>query len=383
MIDIQEMTVLIVDDVVLTCKLIRKLMINIGYGQEFLFAHDGKEALDILQKEPVDLVLLDYNMPGMSGAEVLSHIREVRDLRDLPVIMVTAEAYGDYVAAAGESEIDAYMLKPIIITVLKEKISLVVEKANNPPPMVEHLKKARDFEVKGDIDGAIKEAEMAMEANPSSSRPVRELGYYHFKKDDLKEAERWLLQAAKMNYLDVFAFHCLGELYLKANEIEKAQRYFEKAMRISPRHLSRGVNFGKTLVQMKMIPRAIQVFDEALKLSGSTLELRKEIADFCIEEAVSEYAVRLLESIIKESPNRADLLFKLGKALENSGDINGAVTYLAKAGRMDKKNVEIKIHLAKDYLTLGKPIFAEKFLKNALRINPNHKGAKELLRHCF
>jgi len=383
MIDIDEMTVLIVDDVLLTCKLIRKLMMNIGYGRNFLFAHDGKEALDILQKEPVDLVLLDYNMPaGMSGVETLSHIREDRDLRDLPVIMVSAEAYKDYVAAAGESDIDAYILKPINITLLEEKISIVVEKANNPPPMVYHLKKAKGSEEEGDIDAAIKEAELAMEANPNSSRPIRELGYYYFKKDNLKEAERWLLKAAEMNYMDVFAFHYLGELYLKLNDIENAHRYFEKAMKISPRHLTRGIHFAKTLVERKMITKAVHVFDEVLKLSGSTLELREEIADFCIDEGASEYAAKLLESIIKEKPDRTDLFFKLGKALENLGDIEKAITYLIKAGKIDKENAGINIHLAKDYLTLGKPIYAEKAIKEILKINPSHKVARELLKQC-
>jgi len=382
MIDINEMTVLIVDDMISMCKSIRNMMRVIQYGKEFFYANNGKEALKILQEEPIDLVLLDYNMPGMTGAEVISHIREDRNLRDLPVIMVTAEAYQDYVAEAAESVIDAYILKPLTIKVLKEKISIVVEKSNNPSPMVDHLKKAKGFEEEGDIDAAVKEAELAMEANPNSSRPIRELGYYYFKKDNLKEAERWLLKAAEMNYMDVFAFHYLGELYLKLNDIENAHRYFEKAMKISPRHLTRGIHFAKTLVERKMITKAVHVFDEVLKLSGSTLELREEIADFCIDEGASEYAAKLLESIIKEKPDRTDLFFKLGKALENLGDIEKAITYLIKAGKIDKENAGINIHLAKDYLTLGKPIYAEKAIKEILKINPSHKVARELLKQC-
>ena len=382
MIDINEMTVLIVDDMISMCKSIHSMLKVIKYGKKCFYANNGKEALGILQKEPVDLVLLDYNMPEMTGAEVLSQIRGDRNLRDLPVIMVTAHAYHDYVAEAAESVIDAYLLKPLTIKALQEKISLVVEKANDPPPMVYHLKRAHSFEEEGDIDAAVSEAKLAMEAEPSSSRPIRGLGYYYFKNSNLKEAERWLLKAAEMNYMDVFAFHYLGELYLKTNDIEKAQHYFEKAMSISPRHLTRGINFGKTLVQMKMIARAIQVFDQALKLSGSTIELREEIADFCIEDEINEYAAKLLESIIREKPDRTDLFFKLAKALENLGNIKKAITYLVRADGADKKNIEIKIHLAKNYLTLGKPIFAEKALKKVLRISPDNLLAKELLRQC-
>ncbi|MBW1765432.1 MAG: response regulator [Deltaproteobacteria bacterium] len=382
MIEIEEMTVMIADDAVPMCKSIHNMMKVIRYGKDFLFANNGKEVLGILQKKHVDILLLDYNMPEMNGGETLSHIRADRKLRDLPVIMVTAEAYKDFVAEVGESEVDAYILKPITIKLLQDKISFVVEKANNPPPMIYHLKRARDFEEKGDIDAAISEAELAMEANPEVTRPIRELGYFYFKKNDLKEAEKWLLKAAVMNYLDVFAFHYLGEIYLKLNKIEKASHYFEKAMKISPRHISRGINFGKTLVQMKMSAKAIQVFNKTLELSGSTIELREEIADFCMEEGVDEYAVKLLESIVKELPDRSDLFFKLGKIMEKLGDINKAVAYLVNAAGIDKENVDIKISLAKNYLTLGKPILAEKPLKDIIKISPKNELAQELLRQC-
>ncbi len=382
MIDIKEMNVLIVDDAIPMCRSILKMMKILGYGQKHHVAHSGKKALNILQQEPIDVVLLDHNMPGMNGAETLSHIREDRDLRDLPVIMVTAEAYKEYVSEAGESSVDAYMLKPFTMHLLKEKISSVVEKANNPPPMVYHLRKARDFEDEGHIDAAIKQAGLAMEANPNSSRPMRDLGYYYFKNNDLKMAEKWLLKAAEKNHLDVFAFHYLGELYLKQNDIEKAQHYFEKAMEISPRHLDRGIKFAKILVQMKMITRAIQVFDQVLKLSGSSVELREEIADFCIEEGVYEYAIQLLESILRERPNRRDLYFKLGKTLEKKGDIMEAVSCFDEAEKVDEENEDIKIHLAKNYLALNKPVLAEKTLKKVLKINPDNSLATDLLRKC-
>ena len=382
MIDIQEMTVLIVDDMVSMTKSIHNMMKVIGFGGNFLFANNGEDALDILQEEHVDLLLLDFNLPGMSGGELLSIIREDKLMRELPVIMITAEAYRDYVAEAGESEIDAYILKPITIKLLEEKVSQVIEKANNPPLMVQHLRKARAFEERGDLDSAIAEARLAMDMNPSVTRPIRELGYYYFLKNELKAAEKWLLKAAEMNYLDVFAFHYLGELYLKKNDIKKAAYYFEKAMKISPRHLERGVNFGKTLIQMNMISEAVDVFEKAFELSGSTNQLIEEIADFCIEEGVNEYAVRLLEKIVKVQPNRPDLLFKIGVTLENLGELKRAVAYLKRSADLDQEDIDIRIHLAKSYLALDKPIMAEKPLREVLKKNPNNELAKELLKRC-
>ncbi|MBW1722215.1 MAG: tetratricopeptide repeat protein [Deltaproteobacteria bacterium] len=382
MIDIHNMTVLIVDDSVPMCQSIHAMMKVMGYGKRFLFANNGKEALAVLQKESVDLVLMDYIMPVMTGAEVLRVIREDRELRDLPVIMISAQAYEDYVAEIGESEIDAFILKPLTIKVLEGKVADVIEKANNPPPVVVHLKRARKYEEKGDLEGAIRETRKAMELNPNSTRPIRELGYFYFKKGEYKEAEKWLLKAAKMNCLDVFAFHYLGELYLKAGDIDKAAQYFEKAMKVSPRQLHRGINFGKVLAAKKLFKKAAEVFDRVLALPGATSEIKEQIADFCAEKGMDEYAAKLLESLTEENSNRWDLPFKLGKVLMKMGHQTKALNFLTHAVQMDKGNIEIRLYLAKLYLSLKKPILAEKIIVEILEIDRDHEEARELLKQC-
>ena len=87
---------------------------------------------------------------------------------------------------------------------------------------------------------------------------------------------------------------------------------------------------------MKMIPKAVEVFNKTLDLSGSTGNLREEIADFCIENEILDYAGTLLQSVLTDQPNIADLLFKLGKALENLGEISRALTHLNRADQIDK-----------------------------------------------
>lgn len=382
MIDIHEMSVLIIDDMPSMTKFVHKMMRTVGFGREFFFANSGRDALDLLHKENIELVLLDYNMPEMSGNEVLRRIREDRLLRDIPVIMITAEAYSDFVAEIGEFEVDAYILKPITAHVLAEKVSGVIEKVNNPPPMLYHLKKARAFEEENDLDSAIFEAQLAATADPNVTRPIRELGYYYFKKNELEEAKNYLLKAISINELDVFAFHYLGEIYLKQKDIEKAAHYLEKAMKISPRHVERGIRFAKILVQMGMVPKATHIFDKTLELSGSTPERKEEIIDFCLENGVDQYAVTLLESVISEQPNRADLLFKLGNTLEKLGEVKRAVKHLVRASQIDKENIDIKIHLARDYLTLNKPILAEGPLREVINVNPDNELARELLKQC-
>ena len=320
MININEMTVLLVDDMPNMINSIQKILKILGFGRIFLHAGNGEEALRTLRKQPVDMAIIDYDMPVMTGVECLREIREDRDLRDLPVIMVTANTERDFVMEVAEAEVNDYILKPVTIKTLENKIPLVIEEANNPPPMVYHLRKARQFEEEGRIDDALNETLAAVEADPKSSRPVRDTGYYYLKKGDLKEAEKWLYRAAKMNTLDVFAFHHLGSLYLALNNIEKALYYFEKAIKISPRHLTRNVQFGKTLIAQKAVDKAIKIFERTFKLSDSPIRLKEEIADFCISSGANEYASSLLESIIRDQPNRTDLSMKLDNTLKKIYD---------------------------------------------------------------
>ena len=101
MIELSTMTVVIADDIESMCKSIRGMMKVLGYGRTFFLAHNGADALKIIREQPVDLLIVDWNMPIMNGVQVLEQIREDEDLRDLPVIMVTAQANRDMVAEAG------------------------------------------------------------------------------------------------------------------------------------------------------------------------------------------------------------------------------------------------------------------------------------------
>ena len=378
-IDPSRMTVLIVDDMESMCKSIRGLMKVLNYGKQFYYSHDGKEAWAFLQKEPVDIAIVDWNMPNMTGVELLSLIREDRRLRDIPVVMVTVEANREIVAEAAESHIDAYILKPLTARALADKVASVLDKANNPPPMFFHLKRARDYEEVGDVDAAISEVMKAMEADPQSSRPLRELGYLYFKKNDMENAENWLLKAAKMNKLDVFAFHGLGEIYLKRNDIDRAFKYLEKAMNISPRHVSRGLEFGKVLMKKNMTKKALSVFERTIQLSTSPLGMQEEVADICMENKEFNYAAKLLGFVLQASPKRYDLMKKIGIANAAMNNHREALSFYIEAGKRDKENIDLKLSTAKSYISIGQVLRAEKLLKAVLKDDAENEEAKDLL----
>ncbi len=114
--------VLIVDDHQAMRRTIADIMRRIGYIN-ISYAEDGLMAWDKLQKSEFELVLLDWNMPRMTGFELLKKIRgSDEDFVDIPVLMVTAEAEEEQVLAAIQHGVSNYIVKPFTPTTLERKL---------------------------------------------------------------------------------------------------------------------------------------------------------------------------------------------------------------------------------------------------------------------
>ncbi|SIQ38042.1 response regulator [Marinobacterium stanieri] len=109
--DVESLRVLVVDDSRMARKLIRRVLSNLGI-ENFFEACDGSEAIDLLKRETVDLVVTDYNMPEVNGVELTEHIRHSELLAHLPVMMVTSEANEAHLSQVAHSGVNALTDKP-------------------------------------------------------------------------------------------------------------------------------------------------------------------------------------------------------------------------------------------------------------------------------
>ncbi len=93
--------------------IVRLVQVNLErQGYEVVTANDGKEALEKVESERPDLVVLDVMMPYMDGFEVLQNLRRNSSTRDIPVIMLTAKAQDADVFKGWQSGVDCYLTKP-------------------------------------------------------------------------------------------------------------------------------------------------------------------------------------------------------------------------------------------------------------------------------
>ena len=120
-----RINVVIVDDIAETRDHLAKLLsfepdINVAGS-----VASGPEAITLASEGDVDIVLLDINMPGMDGLELLKHMRGEQALKDLPVIMCTTSSYDQDIARAKALGATAYMTKPADLAKLRPALEQI------------------------------------------------------------------------------------------------------------------------------------------------------------------------------------------------------------------------------------------------------------------
>ncbi|GAB7529747.1 chemotaxis response regulator CheY [Pseudomonas sp. 3A(2025)] len=111
-------------------RIIKNLLRDLGFTNTSE-ADDGLTALPMLQSGGFDFLVTDWNMPGMSGIDLLRQVRQDERLKNIPVLMVTAEAKREQIIEAAQAGVNGYVVKPFTAQVLQEKIEKIFERVNS------------------------------------------------------------------------------------------------------------------------------------------------------------------------------------------------------------------------------------------------------------
>jgi two-component system chemotaxis response regulator CheY len=122
----KKINILVVDDFATMRKVIRNLLKQSGY-ENVTEAEDGVAAMKVLKSTKIDFVISDWNMPNMTGMELLRVVRSDNELSATPFLMVTAESLKDNVVEAIKAGVSNYIVKPFTAEVLGEKIDKILE----------------------------------------------------------------------------------------------------------------------------------------------------------------------------------------------------------------------------------------------------------------
>jgi len=120
----RNMKVLVVDDFATMRRIVKNILTQLGF-KHIVEADDGTSALKVLEQEQIDLIISDWNMPKMTGLELLKKVRSEAAWSTIPFVMVTAEAQQDNIILAVKAKVSQYIVKPFTADTLGEKIDKV------------------------------------------------------------------------------------------------------------------------------------------------------------------------------------------------------------------------------------------------------------------
>lgn len=128
---------LVVDDFATMRKIIKKVLNELGYTN-IEEADDGKNALPMLQAaaatdKPFGFVISDWNMPGMTGIDLLKACKADANLKNMPFMLVTAESEQKHILEAAKAGVSDYVVKPFNAATLKAKMERVYQRHSAAP----------------------------------------------------------------------------------------------------------------------------------------------------------------------------------------------------------------------------------------------------------
>lgn len=122
-----NMRILVVDDFDTMIRIIKNVLSDLGY-ENIITARNGEQAYQILNKDKIDFIISDWNMPVMTGIELLKKVKGNPALAHIPFLMVTAEAEKEHIVEAIQAKVDQYIIKPFTAATLGEKINFALHK---------------------------------------------------------------------------------------------------------------------------------------------------------------------------------------------------------------------------------------------------------------
>lgn len=123
----RNINILVVDDFSTMRRIVKNLLKELGFSK-FDEADDGATAWPMVQSGKYDFIVSDWNMPQMTGIDLLRHVRKTPNLKDTPFLLITAEAKRSQILEAAQAGVDGYIVKPFTAATLNEKIQKIFER---------------------------------------------------------------------------------------------------------------------------------------------------------------------------------------------------------------------------------------------------------------
>ena len=343
--DKNNLRIMIVNDKHDLRAILRDYLRNDGY-LNLTISENGRSALRKAVTEPPDLIIADYELPGLNGLELLREVRREKSLHEVPFILLSPETNQKYVALAAEYKVNAFIVKPFSHQTLTDKVNRLLEHHLNPAPSYVMYQEANNLVQAGDLEGALTRYQAAVEATRKSMAVIHyKMGQVHELMKHEDQAETQYHEAVGMSKYFVDAFDALGTMNMRHQRTNQALTYFRRSTDISPLNAQRQLGLGEALLETGDFQGAEQAFKTALSLD----------------------------------PSQTHAFNRLGVSLRRQGKLQEASEYFLRAVEVSDDDENLYYNLSRVYLDQGDQDQALSFLRKALGVKPDFKEAQDLI----
>ncbi len=339
------------------------------------------------------------------------------------LICLSNEVSRDTIVQIYEMGADNVIIKPASVNAIIQKTALTV-KPNNK--LSENIEKCQGQIEKGELEEAEETAEKILKEKPESAAGLMLKGDIRFYRNELEEAEKYYLRAAKQNKLYLKPLHKLVEVYQAQGDLENQLKYLKKLDNLSPLNHKRKIKLGETYIALDEDEEAQQYFEQAVRqvqkqaagmvssvlmqIAREVKESRPQMATEFMDRAIEskgellnqedlwmfnemgiqlrqqgkwETAIEYYQRALKLAPMDGGLYYNLGMAYSQGKQHYKALQQFEKAMELYPEIVENSSHaayqIARTHYNLQNNPQAEKYLKKALASDPKMQSAQQLL----
>lgn len=380
-----RLSVLVVDDMPAIRRMLRQMLLLIGFAGRIGESNDGVEAWEMLKDIPYDVVICDINMPRMSGLDLLRVMRANPRYETTPFLMITGEVSEEIVAAAAESEVDSYLLKPFQVTALENRLKEIIKKKLHPSGGEALFLQAQKFKLAGQPEQALHLLEkLTKPPYMKQAKTFNLAGECLQALGDHENAAECFTQAVEINPRFLKTYQSLATLMESTGRLDEARQYLEQAQTLSPLNTERLYHLGQLCLQTGNQEKAQDYLHQCLKTGHNFANShRQEAAEVFLQAGLSETAEMLFTQSLQEDPKNLNLYNRLGIALRQQQKHQEALDCYHKALKVDPKSEKIYYNLGILYFDIGLKEKSLDAFRKALKLRPNFPEAKDFLKRHF
>lgn len=367
--------VLLVDDMPQIRDMVRGMLKANRYSSVHT-AQGGNEALRIISSQPVDLVLTDWNMPGMSGIELLKKIKTDARLFRIPVLMISDEISAGKVLCAMEEGVDAFLVKPFSEEKLIKNIRKLLGLITKEDPIQEQVFQMKDLMLAADYREALALGNEILKrrTHPRVALMMCEC-LYNVK--DYDQAIDMIMDTEEGNRTSVQT-NMLGKIYMNIGKQTQGILYLEEAVKKNPLNNDRKIDAAKAHLSIGNIKHAERFIAAVMNSKPTDLNL-VDIGQLYLDRDDVETAGFYLDQTVDPIPETVTVFNNYAIALRRANRFEDSIRVYKKCLQIAPDSEVLQYNLAVLYHSMARYEEARKVLEKTLQLNSSNGVARNLL----